>query len=278
MTGGAAGPQAATTGGLAVRPLRDRRPLSVQVYDRLIAALRDSDVRPGDPIPPEVRLAADLGVSRTVLREALRLLEEDGVLQRGTDRRRRHLADPAGAAGDFAAPLEEVLQVPGGLTVRGVRAEILPATAWGARLLGVPVGSPVLVWESLLQAGEESVASALELVPAGDPAVAGLPDPAATGPGRETLLSALGPQFRSRLTPSLWRLSPGATTATRTGMDRQPRGAVLGPLTTVLARHGLPVHLGKHVLRLDAGVLAVGQPPAGADLAEALDDAALAGG
>jgi DNA-binding GntR family transcriptional regulator len=251
----------------------------VQVYDRLIAALRDGDVRPGDAIPPEVRLAADLGVSRTVLREALRLLEEDGVLQRGADRRRRHLADPAGATAGFAAPLEEVLRVPGEPAVRGVRAEVLPATAWGARLLDVPAGSPVLVWESLLLSGGATVGSALELVPAGDPAVAGLPDPAAPGPGRGTLLAALGPQFRSRLTPSLWRLAPTATTSTRAGLERPPRGAVLGTLTTVLARHGRPVYLGKHVLRLDAVVLAVGQPPAVGDLAEALaDDAVLAGG
>lgn len=257
---------------LAVRPVRDRRPLSVQVYDRLVAALRDSGVRPGDAIPPEVQLASELGVSRTVLREALRLLEEDGVLQRGADRRRRHLAVQADRPSGFQAPLEELVSVPGGLRVQVARSELLPATSWAAQLLTVELGSDLLVQESLLLGADGPVASALELVPVAELAAGGL-----LGPADSTLLAALGPQFRSRLAPTTWRLSPGATPSTRTGLDRLPRGATLGTLTVVLSRHGRPVHLAKTVVRLDAVVLAVGTASGHADLLDVDEDRELAG-
>jgi GntR family transcriptional regulator len=246
---------------LPTGPARDRRPLSVQVYDRLIEALRASDVRPGDAIPPEIGLAAQLGVSRTVLREALRLLEEDGVLTRGADRRRRHLAVPADRSSGFQAPLEELLQVPGGVRVTVVRSEVLPATSWSARLLDVDPGTELVCRESLLVAGTDPVASALELVPLTEVTAPGLLEPSMQAHAGQTLLAALGPQYRSRLAPTLWRLAPGVAQATRTGLDRLPRIATMGSLTTVLSRHGRPVHLAKHAIRLDAVVLAVGPSP-----------------
>ncbi len=252
---------------LATGPVRDRRPLSVQVYDRLIAALGASNVTPGDAIPPEIELAAELGVSRTVLREALRLLEEDGILQRGADRRRRLLAEPPGKAPGFHAPLEDLLQVSGDLQVEVVRADVIPATMWGARLLAADLGTPLLCWESVLRVDGTAIGSALELVTHADPSASSV-----SGTGdherRSTLLQALGPQFRSRLAMQLWRLAPGATTGTRTGLAGLPRDAELSSLTTVLTRHGRPVYLATHVLRLDMVTLAVGGDAAGVDDSE----------
>jgi GntR family transcriptional regulator, transcriptional repressor for pyruvate dehydrogenase complex len=51
--------------------------------------IRDGRLRVGDPIPTEAGIADDLGVSRTVVREALRALAALGVVDLGNGRRAR---------------------------------------------------------------------------------------------------------------------------------------------------------------------------------------------
>ena len=137
---------------LPVQPIRDRRPLSVQVYDRLVETLC-KNVQPRETIPPEMELAANLGVSRTVLREALRLLEEDGVIVRGADPRRRQLAPPSSQPPSFNAPLEEMLLGPAPLRVDVIRTELVDTTNWSRVLLGVEEYSQLLCRESLFLLG-----------------------------------------------------------------------------------------------------------------------------
>jgi GntR family transcriptional regulator len=250
---------------LPVQPVRDRRPLSVQVYDRLVEALRKNG-QPGETIPPEIELSADLGVSRTVLREALRLLEEDGVIVRGADPRRRQLAHPSSRPPAFNAPLEDMLQGPAPLRVDVIRTELVDTTNWSRVLLEVgDPEKPLLCRESLFFLDEEPVASALELVPRGDgslPASVAAAEAGAAAPG-QTLLAALGPQFRSKCSPTLWRLTHGSSARSRTGFNRVPLGH-LTSLTTVLSRQGKPAFLAKYLIRLDAVALAVGAEPLGA--------------
>jgi GntR family transcriptional regulator len=62
------------------RESRDRRPLSAQVRDRLEAAIREGELRAGTQLPGEHELAEQLSVGRSTLREALRLLEQDGFI------------------------------------------------------------------------------------------------------------------------------------------------------------------------------------------------------
>jgi DNA-binding GntR family transcriptional regulator len=50
--------------------------------ENLLAWISDGKVRPGAQLPPEPQLAGELGVSRPTLREALRSLEDEGVVTR----------------------------------------------------------------------------------------------------------------------------------------------------------------------------------------------------
>ncbi len=64
------------------------QPLRVAVYSRLSSGIRSGSLLAGSVLPRETELAELLGVSRTVVREALMLLEEDGhiVTRRGIGR------------------------------------------------------------------------------------------------------------------------------------------------------------------------------------------------
>jgi len=62
------------------RPIRTRRAFE-EICERIREQLALGVLKPGDKLPPERDLAQQLGVSRNVLREALRSLEMAGVLR-----------------------------------------------------------------------------------------------------------------------------------------------------------------------------------------------------
>ena len=89
-------------------PLRDsfrpaaRRRLSEEILGQFRELFRQGRLGPGDRLPPERELARIFGVSRTSVREAVRALEEQGVLvsRRGDG---TYVSDPEAAA--FEPPL-----------------------------------------------------------------------------------------------------------------------------------------------------------------------------
>jgi len=68
----------ATTGRLRT----DQRPLYVQASEALENLVQNGHYAAGDRLPSEIELSQQLGISRPTLREALRLLEEEGVIIR----------------------------------------------------------------------------------------------------------------------------------------------------------------------------------------------------
>lgn len=62
--------------------LRDTRPLYMLVIDRIKDWVGGGEWPPGTRLPSEFELAKQFGVSRATLREALRVLEEEGVVIR----------------------------------------------------------------------------------------------------------------------------------------------------------------------------------------------------
>lgn len=65
-----------------------RQPTVPQVHQRLRQDILRGRLRPG-AILSQVQLAADYGVSRTPLREAMRMLQEEGLLEAESNRRAR---------------------------------------------------------------------------------------------------------------------------------------------------------------------------------------------
>ena len=65
---------------LTFRPIHTRRAFE-EICERIREQLALGVLKPGDKLPPERNLAQQLGVSRNVLREALRSLEMAGVLR-----------------------------------------------------------------------------------------------------------------------------------------------------------------------------------------------------
>lgn len=58
-----------------------RETLAEQVARNLLAFIEDQDLKPGRTLPPETQLAANLGVSRPIIREALKSLTGQGVIE-----------------------------------------------------------------------------------------------------------------------------------------------------------------------------------------------------
>lgn len=62
-------------------PLEQQRRLSQQVSRLLLEEIRSGAFQPGDRLPTETDLAEQYGISRTVIREALASLKDDGILE-----------------------------------------------------------------------------------------------------------------------------------------------------------------------------------------------------
>lgn len=58
-----------------------RRPLADELVDHLLAAVLDGTYPPGSTVPAESVLAAEAGVSRLTVREAIRVLADKGVVR-----------------------------------------------------------------------------------------------------------------------------------------------------------------------------------------------------
>lgn len=122
--------------------------LPVQVRDRLLRLVDEQGLRPGDQLPTEAEVTALFGVSRSTVREALRLLERDGVVR--TEHGKGRFLAAAGAL-RVERPIDRFESVTEMLTGLGysVTTSVLSLEEGGAdpveaQALGVPAGDPVL--------------------------------------------------------------------------------------------------------------------------------------
>lgn len=145
-------------------------PLRVEVYDRIAGAVRAGTLPPESLLPSESELGEAMEVSRTVVREALLLLEEDGLL-----RSRRGIGRVVSAAQPSVGferlrPMEQILSDRfHGLAVRRTEVTLQQeSVSFIAEGLGISSTSPSLFIESVLSSDGDPVALVQEHLPAGE--------------------------------------------------------------------------------------------------------------
>ncbi|MFF0427932.1 GntR family transcriptional regulator [Streptomyces sp. NPDC004520] len=134
-----------------------RRPV-VALYERIADAVHDGTYPPGSTLPSEPKLAAELGVSRPALREALLLLQEDGVLtvRRGVGRTVNDRPPRRGF--EQVQPLEELIGAGTPLRVRALLRTVEEPTDFTTQHLLAPARAELRFWESVLT-GEGAAAA-----------------------------------------------------------------------------------------------------------------------
>ncbi|MEU6059208.1 GntR family transcriptional regulator [Streptomyces sp. NPDC047097] len=258
--------------------VEQRRPVVV-LYERIADAIHAGTYPPGSTLPSEPRLAAELGVSRPALREALLLLQEDGLVtvRRGVG---RTVSDrPPRRGFEHVRPLEELLGTAGPVRVRALLRAVEEPTDFTTQHLLAPARARLRFWESLLTADGHAAALSQEWAadeevlatahPAFAEALAAGPAPGggvadgggpATGPApgpAPSMLAVLATASRGvQLT------AHSGITATLVG---QRRGEQLGRpadtpavlVTQVVRVGGTPVLAAKHMLPTGAAPLPV---------------------
>jgi GntR family transcriptional regulator len=118
----------------------------MQIAESLLQRIESGELSPGDRLPPERALSQMLGVNRMTLRQALRLLELQGLLERrqgrGTTVALPKFDRNAGRLFSFTRGMERQGLRPG---ARLLSVEQRPVAAGMARDLSVPVSSMVYV-------------------------------------------------------------------------------------------------------------------------------------
>jgi GntR family transcriptional regulator len=141
--------------------------LASVVRAEITARIDSGDLRPGVRLPAEPALAALYGVSRATLREALRLLEEDGFIVRTRG---------AGTFVTHRPRLTNNLDVNFGVTdliraqgltpgTENLKVYDAQATAPEAKQLSLPESSPITVVERVRTADGRAVVFSRDLIP-----------------------------------------------------------------------------------------------------------------
>lgn len=240
------------------RPVRHRMPLRVEVYSDIVQRIRSGEFPSGRQIPGEYELAETFRVSRTVIREAMILLEEDHWIENRPGNGRFVAATIPVVGLKQLRPLNELLaEQLGGTSSSVLRIIEEPATEFVAGRLGVSIESPTLLAEYVIEdADGRPLAYTLEWVPADlmsrERLAAGFED------------SALSTLVASGIRPWRGRLTISATTAGRHRarlLGVSATAAIVLLEATITDANGRAVLVAKHHLRPDVVQISLLQEP-----------------
>ncbi|MEO3858471.1 GntR family transcriptional regulator [Acrocarpospora sp. B8E8] len=248
------------------RPLRYRGnlPLRVAVYSEVAGAIRGGVLGPGQLLPSEPELSSAFAVSRSVMREALILLEEDGLIrnQRGIG---RFVVDVLPAIGlEQLQPIERMLAAPGpAYSVRRRKANLETSTDFTQRGLHVPDDAVILMWESLIVDDGVPLALAQEWVQGEDRLAASHPGLKVELEERHadpvSMLAVLSDRFGAALGPGSCEVSVSTAGSERAHALEVASASPVLVLTQRVLLDGSPIYVAKHLIAPEAGHLTVVQ-------------------
>lgn len=244
------------------------QPLRVAVYSRIAHGIRTGVLGAGTALPREVELGVSLGVSRTVVREALMLLEEDGLIttRRGVG---RFVAESVPRTGlEEFRPLDLVLAGPEtAITVQNVELSLQETTDFVSSHIALGIDSRMWFREALVSREGVPIAIVQEYLPADEEsstfgAAVANALPAAAEEDSTVLLAILN---RTGLTFSAGNCTisvsiAGRTRAAQLGLDENDPVLLLTQTADI---DGKPTYLAKVAVAPSVGHLAVHQSTAG---------------
>lgn len=244
-------------------------PLRAQAHSRILDGIRAGVFQPNTMIPAESELGRLMGVSRTVVREALMLLEEDGFLvaRRGIG---RFVADALPTPGlQHLRPMEQLLASPGLPPVEARRTETArqsPSSTFVSEGLGIETSAPSWFFETVLLREDRPIALCQEHLAAEDPGH-GAADDGAPGrvdrarqgdvPADRTVLAVLIGRYGSAVGPATTTLTTGTVGVSRAAALRTGGDEPAIVLTQIVPVDGRPFYLAKHLVLNAAGALSL---------------------
>ncbi len=147
----------------------DRRTLATQLRDRIWQAVQAGDYRAGEKLPSEGELAAQFGVSRTTVREALKVLEEERVILCRHGVGRFLASDPSDVLTEEITRLKSVTELVRSLgivpttRVLSMHEEVADATV--CKRLELEPQSTVVVLERVRGARREPLIYSIDIFP-----------------------------------------------------------------------------------------------------------------
>ena len=243
------------------------QPLRVAVYSRIAHGIRTGVFPLGMALPRETELGVSLGVSRTVVREALMLLEEDGLIstRRGVG---RFVADVVPHAGlEEFRPLDFVLAEPdAAITVRNVELSLQETTDFVSNYLDVDADSRIWFREAIVSRDGTPIAIVQEYLPAdertgfGGAVTRALPTAADE---ESTILLAILNRTGLTFTMGVCRIAVSVAGPTRAKQLELKSADPVLLLTQTADIDGKPAYLAKVAVAPSVGHLAVRQSSGG---------------
>lgn len=240
-------------------------PLRVTVYQALARAIRAGNPEPGALLPVEAELCTSFGVSRTVMREALILLEEDGLVRTRRGVGRFVVDNPPQMGLEWVQPLEELLRHHNRpATVRPLSRVTETLTEFTARGLNLPDEGVTWFWESLYLRDDEPIALSQEWIPAGTDLAERSHALAAAIAGAHKKPTSLlgfivGLLGGGSLGPATCEVSISRAGPERGELFTTPGDEPILVLSQSLMLDGRPLYIAKHMLRGEAGHVLVVQ-------------------
>jgi GntR family transcriptional regulator len=227
-------------------------------------AIRSGVLGLGQLLPSEPDLSAAFRVSRSVMREALILLEEDGLIrnQRGIGRFVVEVLPTIGL--EQLQPIERMLAAPGpAYSVQRRKANVEASTDFTQRGLRLNDDAWVLMWESVIVSNDLPVALTQEWVPRGESLAAiglGLAkvlEERHTNP--VSMLTVLSDQLGTELGPGECDVSVSTAGSERAHALRLVSDSPVLVLSQRVLLDGSPLYVAKHLIAPEAGHLTVVQ-------------------